>query len=130
MDEVKYGLVKIIKGEFKGRFGFYDDDYFGDFDEEEFDEDFDEEVEDEDFEDEDEEELEEHPIVYLGDMFLNSPYVILNQDEITDKITKKDIENRIGEIIKGLFSTTNTKKRLALYEELVLLQSNYGAIDD
>ena len=128
MNDVKYGLVKIIKGEFKGRFGFYDDDDFGDFDDEEFAEDFDEELEDEDFEDE--EELEEHPIVYLGDMFLNSPYVILNQDEITDKITKKDIEKRIGEIIKGLFSTTNTKKRLALYEELVLLQSNYGAIDD
>ena len=124
MNEVKYGLVKIIKGEFKGRFGFYDDDYFGDFDDEEFDE----ELEDEDFEDE--EEFTPRPIVYLGDMFLNSPYVILNQDEITDKITKKDIENRVGEIIKGLFSTTNTKKRLALYEELVLLQSNYGAIDD
>ncbi len=120
MNDVEYGLVKIIKGKYKGRFGLYDDDDFGDFD--------DEELEDEELDDE--EEIEARPIVYLGEMLFNSPYVVLNQDEITDEITKEDIENRIGEIIQGLISKSETKERLALYEELVLLQNNYEELDD
>ena len=114
MKNVEYGLVKILKGEYAGRFGIYDDDDFGDLEDEEI----------------DEEEIISHPIVYLGEMIFNSPYVILNQDEITDDISQEDVENRISEIIKGLIATSNTKERLALYEELVLLQNNYEEVDD
>ena len=114
MNEVGYGLVKIIKGEYAGRFGLYDDDDFGDYDELEL----------------DEEEIVSRPIVYLGEMLFNSPYVVLNQDEITDKVTPEDVENRISEIIKGLIATSETKERLALYEELVLLENNYEEIDN
>ena len=64
-----YGLVKIIKGKFKGRFGYYDDD----------DIDFDGVMK---------------SVIYFGEMLNNSNYYYIEQENITDDFTIEDLIKR------------------------------------
>lgn len=93
-----YGLVKIIDGEFKGKFGYYDDD----------DTDFD---------------GVEKSIVYFGKVFDNSKYYYINQEYITDNFNINDLNNRKIEILHQLWSEISEIKRLELIEEKNLIEN-------
>ena len=93
-----YGLVKIIDGEFKGKFGYYDDD----------DTDFD---------------GVEKSIVYFGKVFDNSKYYYINQEYITDNFNINDLNNRKVEILHQLWSEISETKRLELIEEKNLIEN-------
>lgn len=92
-----YGLVKIIDGKFKGKFGYYDDD----------DTDFD---------------GVEKSIVYFGKVFDNSKYYYINQEYITDNFNINDLNNRKVEILHQLWSEISETKRLELIEEKNLIE--------
>lgn len=93
-----YGLVKIIDGEYKGKFGYYDDD----------DTDFD---------------GVEKSIVYFGKVFDNSKYYYINQECITDNFNINDLNNRKVEILHQLWSEIFETKRLELIEEKNLIEN-------
>lgn len=93
-----YGLVRIIDGEFKGKFGYYDDD----------DTDFD---------------GVEKSIVYFGKVFDNSKYYYINQEYITDNFNINDLNNRKVEILHQLWSEISETKRLELIEEKNLIEN-------
>lgn len=93
-----YGLVKIIDGEFKGRFGYYDDD----------DTDFD---------------GIEKSVVYFGEMFDNSKYYYIKREYITDNFNIEDLNNRKTEILHQLWHKISDAKRLELIEEKNLIDN-------
>lgn len=93
-----YGLVKIIEGEFKGRFGYYDDD----------DTDFD---------------GIEKSVIYFGEMFDNSKYYYIKQEYITDNYNIEDLNNRKIEILHQLWNKISDVKRLELIEEKNLIDN-------
>ena len=93
-----YGLVRIIDGEFKGKFGYYDDD----------DTDFD---------------GVEKSVVYFGKVFDNSKYYYINQEYITDNFNINDLNNRKVEILHQLWSEISETKRLELIEEKNLIEN-------
>ena len=95
---MKYGIVKIVKGEYKGRFGLYDD-Y------------------------EETASGKEKPIVYIGDMFFGAPYVILRDGDITDDYTNEDVEKRMREIITELVNTNDDSVKVSLFQEYILIQN-------
>lgn len=98
----EYGIVKIIKGKYEGRFGYYDDD-------------------DLDYDD------EEKAVIYLGDMFDNSKYVYIDYENITNNYTFNDLQQRSNEIIKLLWEKTSDAKRVSLLEEKRLIDSAIAA---
>lgn len=91
--EVEYGLVKIINGEFKGRFAFYDDDD------------------------------ENKSIIYFGNMYDNANYYLINHEYITNDYTLDDLKKRKSEIMEELCSETSDYQRLTLLEEKKLIDS-------
>ena len=91
-----YGIVKIIKGKFKGRFGYYDDD----------DLDFDGVMK---------------SVIYFGEMFDNSKYYYIEQKNITNDFTIEDLKKRKNEIISQLWKKISEHKRLELIEEKELI---------
>ena len=91
-----YGLVKIIKGKFKGRFGYYDDD----------DIDFDGVMK---------------SVIYFGEMLNNSNYYYIEQENITDDFTIEDLIKRKNEIRAQLWQNISDHKRLGLIEEKELI---------
>ena len=93
-----YGLVKIIDGEFKGKFGYYDDD----------DTDFD---------------GIEKSVVYFGEMFDNSKYYYIKREYITDNFNIEDLNNRKTEILHKLWNKISDAKRLELIEEKNLIDN-------
>jgi len=94
----KYGLVKIIGGKHKGKFGYYDDDEYS----------YSNKV---------------MSIVYFGEMFDNSTYYCINPKYITDNYTMKDLEERKKDISLKLFDNISINKRLALIEEKGLIDA-------
>jgi len=109
-DNLKFGLVKIIGGKYKGCFGYYDDDdYLFDDDELEFDED-------------DEDVGGEHKaVVYFGDIIYNSYYVFIDHEDITNDFTLKDLIDRKNKISRLLCENKSDRKRLLLVEEKSLI---------
>lgn len=93
-----YGIVKIIGGKHKGRFGYYDDD------------------------DVDENGVPES-VIYFGEMMYNSNYFYIKQKYITQKFTIEDLKKRQDEIRKQLWTQISTGKRLELIEEMELINS-------
>lgn len=93
-----YGLVRIIDGEFKGKFGYYDDDDI-DFD------------------------GVEKSVVYFGKIFDNSKYYYINQEYITDNFNIEDLNNRKAEILRQLWDKISETKRLELIEEKNLIEN-------
>lgn len=93
-----YGLVRIIDGEFKGKFGYYDDDDI-DFD------------------------GVEKSVVYFGKVFDNSKYYYINQEYITDNFNIEDLNNREAEILRQLWDKISETKRLELIEEKNLIEN-------
>ena len=91
-----YGIVKIIKGKFKGRFGYYDDD----------DLDFDGVMK---------------SVIYFGEMFDNSKYYYIEQKNITNDFTIEDLKKRKNEIRSQLWKKISEHKRLELIEEKELI---------
>lgn len=91
-----YGIVKIIKGRYKGRFGYYDDD----------DMDYDGIVK---------------SVVYFGEMFDNAKYYYIKQEYITNDYTMLDLRTRKIEIEHKLWSKITEHKRLELIEEKMLI---------
>ncbi len=92
---MEYGVVKIIGGEYKGRFGLYDDNE------------------------------DDKAIVYLGTMFSGAPYVLIDEKFITDQFDIEDVEKRVLEISKDLHSKISDRKRVELLEELDLLKTYF-----
>lgn len=99
-----YGVVKIIKGEYAGRFGYYDDDSVDDFDDS---------VSDDDF--------VEKAIVYFGDMLNNSKYYCIDYDCLTKDYMFDDLTNREREIRLKLWTNIGYKERAELMEEKMLI---------
>ncbi len=91
-----YGIVKIIKGKFKGRFGYYDDDGL----------DFDGKMK---------------SVIYFGEMFDNSKYYYIEQENITNDFTIEDLKKRKDEIKSQLWQKISEHKRLELIEEKELI---------
>lgn len=101
-----YGLVKIVDGKFKGKFGYYDDD----------DMDFDGITK---------------SVVYFGEMFDNAKYHYIDQDYITDDFNLEDLKKRKAEIEHKLWSKISEHKRLELIEEKGLIDSEiYNRFED
>lgn len=94
----KYGLVKVIKGKFKGKFGYYDDDDL-DYD------------------------GIKKSVVYFGKMFDNSEYFLIEHDCITDDFNIQDLSDRKNEIQKQLCGKNSLSKRLELIEEKSLIEN-------
>ncbi len=92
-----YGLVRIIDGEFKRKFGYYDDDIDIDG--------------------------VEKSVVYFGEFFDNSKYYYINQEYITDNFNIDDLNNRKTEILHQLWSKISETKRLELIEEKNLIEN-------
>ncbi len=93
-----YGIVKITKGKFKGRFGYYDDD----------DLDFDGVMK---------------SVIYFGEMFDNSKCYYIEQKNITNDFTMEDLKKRTTEIRSQLWQRISEHKRLELIEEKELIDS-------
>lgn len=93
-----YGLVKIINGKFKGRFGYYDDDDI-DFD------------------------GKRKSVIYFGEMLDNSKYYYIKQNYITDDYNIEDLKNRKQEILQELWGKISETKRLELLEEKILIEN-------
>lgn len=91
-----YGIVKITKGKFKGRFGYYDDDDL-DFD------------------------GVSKSVIYFGEMMDNSKYYYIEQENITNDFTIEDLKKRKNEIIFQLWKKISEHKRLELIEEKELI---------
>lgn len=89
----EYGIIKIIKGKYKGRFGYYDDDE------------------------------DNKSIIYFGEMFDNANYCLINQEYITNDYTIDDLNKRKKEIIKELWSKITEHQRLNLLEEKFLIDN-------
>lgn len=101
-----YGLVKIIAGQFAGRFGYYDDDGF--------DEDIDYDNVDEGF-------ISDKAIVYFGNIINNSEYVYLDYDLLTQDYTFSDLTQRSGEIELKFWDKITYQERCNLMEEKQLI---------
>lgn len=91
-----YGIVKIIKGKFKGRFGYYGDDDI-DFD------------------------GVKKSVIYFGEMLDNSKYYYIKQENITNDFTIEDLKKRRTEINLKLWGKISEHKRLELIEEKELI---------
>lgn len=76
-----YGVVKIVKGEFAGRFGYYDDDEIGES-----------EIDD------CEEYLDSKAIVYFGSLLDNSKYYCIDYGCLSKDYTFEDLKKRKTEI--------------------------------
>ncbi len=63
----QYGLVKIIKGKFKGRFGYYDDDEISSSG-------------------------KVKSVIYFGEMMDNTKCYYIDEDNITNKFTILDLK--------------------------------------
>lgn len=101
-----YGLVKIIDGKYKGKFGYYDDD----------DMDFDGITK---------------SVIYFGEMFDNAKYYYIKQDYITNDFNLEDLKKRKEEIQHQLWSKVSDHKRLELIEEKGLIDSEiYSRFED
>lgn len=88
-----YGLVKIIKGSYSGRFGYYDDDDL----------------------------VENQAIVYFGDIISNSEYVCLDYDFLTQDYTFSDLTKRSGEIELKFWSKITYQEKCNLMGEKRLI---------
>lgn len=108
----EFGIVKIIKGKYKGRFAYYDDIDYDDFDDDDIDEDYG--VEDL---------SQAKAVIYLGDIVYNSPCIYLDHDYITTNFTFKDLQDRLNEIVRLLFDDISDKERMLLVEEKSLINS-------
>lgn len=93
-----YGLVKIIGGKFKGKFGYYDDD----------DTDFDGVTK---------------SVIYFGEMLNNAKYYYIKYEYITDDFNTEDLKKRKLEIEQQLWGKISERKRLELIEEKGLIDS-------
>lgn len=101
-----YGLIKIIGGKYKGKFGYYDDDGM-DFD------------------------GITKSIIYFGEMFDNAKYYFIKQDYITNDFNLEDLKKRKAEIQHQLWSKVSDHKRLELIEEKGLIDSEiYSRFED
>lgn len=92
----QYGLVKIIKGKFKGRFGYYDDDEIRSSG-------------------------KVKSVIYFGEMMDNTKYYFIDEDNITNKFTILDLKKRKEEINHNLWKKISDSERLKLIEEKELI---------
>lgn len=106
-----YGIVKIVKGRFAGRFGYYDDDGIDDSD-------IDENEIDDDYE---EDNLETKAIVYFGSILYNSKYYFIDYDCLTKNYTFADLKKRKSEIELKFWSKISYEERCELMEEKNLI---------
>jgi len=88
----QYGIVKIIDGEFKGRFVYYDDD-------------------DIDYDD------KEKAVVYFGDIIYNSRYEYIDYEYLDWDYTFDDLKKRSDEIVELLWKKISDSERTILVEE-------------
>lgn len=110
----QFGIVKIIKGKYKGRFAYYADiDYEDDLAD---DTEVCTDVDEEDFHD-------AKAVIYLGDIIYNSTCIYLDHDYITTDFTFKDLQDRQNEIVHLLFNNISTRERMLLVEEKSLIDS-------
>lgn len=119
-DYVYYGIVKIIEGEYKGRFAYYDD---SDIDEDEVDYD----LLDNMTEEEQEEyysKIKQKALVYFGNAFYCREYILIDHDCLTNTYTIHDLQERNTEIISELI----LQKDLS-YEERLFLMEEKNLID-
>lgn len=88
-----YGLVKVIKGKYKNRFVYYDDDDAdGNYN--------------------------KKAVIYFGDFLSNAEYTLVPYNYLISDYTFKDLKQRSGEINLLLWSKEYTSdERLALIEE-------------
>lgn len=93
---IPYGIVKIIRGKYKGRFAYYDDT-------------------------ETDDEGEEKAIIYFGSIIYNSTYYSIDYDDMTDEYTFSDLKNRQNEIVRALWKDISSKERIRLIEEKSLI---------
>lgn len=100
-----YGIVKIIKGKFAGRFGYYDDDGIDDIDEGLI-----------DYDDE-ENPLESKAIVYLGSLLYNSKHYFIDYECLTKNYTLEDLKKRKAEIESKFWKKISYRERCELMEE-------------
>ena len=89
--DLSWGIVKILKGKYKGRFGYYDDD---DYDR-----------------------GHEKAIVYLGDFFSGADYILINHEYITNDYSAYDLKNRSEEIGRMLYLNEAKEDRFTLLAE-------------
>lgn len=92
------GIVKIIGGTHKGKFGYYDDD----------DIDYNNQIK---------------SVIYFGNMVNNSKYYLIKPKYITDDFTIEDLKKRTSEIQHELWKKISKEKRLALIEEKNLIDN-------
>lgn len=102
--EIRYGLVKIVKGYFKGRFGYYDDDDIDDNN-------------------------KKVAIIYFGHIYENAQCYMVNQNYITDSYSLKDLLNRKENIEHELWKKISDSLRLELIEEKRLIENEIKDIE-
>lgn len=95
----QYGIVKIIKGEYAGRFVDYDDD------------------------DTDIGDNTDKAVIYFSDIIHNSKYIYLDYDYLTTNYTFKDLQDRSIEISRLLAANLSDYERVLLVEEKRLIDS-------
>lgn len=104
MNEViDFGIVKIIKGKYKGYIGYFDD--------------------------EDGEYSYEKAIVYLGDPKLSTGYIIVPYEYIDDKITTEDLYKRQNKILQKFSEAKfshDIKKQSQLLAEYLLIETIFS----
>ena len=94
--KVEYGI--IIKGKFKGRFGYYNDDE------------------------------DNKSIIYFGDMFDNANYYLINHGYITNDYSIDDLNKLKNEILKELWTNISKHQRLNLLEEKFLIYNVFNGV--
>lgn len=93
-----YGIVKIIGGKHKGKFGYYDGD---------------------DIDDDD----RSKSVIYFGDMLSNATYYLIEPQYITNDFTIEDLKKRKSEIEHKLWKKLSKEQRLELIEEKTLIDN-------
>lgn len=101
--EIDFGIVKIIKGKYKGCIGYFDDED-GDY-------------------------YKEKAIVYFGDPLLSPGYIIVPYEYIDDEITTEDLHKRQKEIFKQFAEAElahNSKKQTRLLAEFLFIETIFS----
>ena len=100
MSITTYGIVKITRGKFKGRIGYYDDDEY--------------------------DRGKEQAIVYFGSALLGASYHLIPKSYISNRISITDLFNRqqsIYQEINDAVSIGGHKEQSSLLQEFILIET-------